>query len=602
MNRRNRISVLLSALAVLVFIGPAIVSAQPCKLMGGANTDMAAAIVRASSPSNGYILAGKTTSFGPGIPTYTNGMVIRVSAYGTPINAIVTNGNNHEEVTSMVRLNEGGYAATGWTRSHNAAGTNADIFVMKLNATLGLVWGYAYHLPAPDRDHMGYSIIEASGAMGGGFVVTGWMSTTGTDRRFFVLRLTSAGAVSWAAYYTFPGYAYDEGYSVCEASVAGANVKLGVVGSVRASATSQANAIVLRLTSTGAVVGAQILPGASDDQARSIVFDGSGLQPGLVVAGWTKSYGNGTPTYANIFVAKLNAGTGATFWSNAYHWLPGSTERDEYLYGDKALVVTSGALGTGYALCGNTFSRGPNTPSYRNILLVKLTYAGAIGWGGLVTIHPSTAVDNYSDEAWGLVQTSAIPTLPAPGDGIALTGWTNSFAPGPALAGSNFHFATFNTAGQRPAGCALQDQMYRQACAWTTQPPTRTAVDMSRTNITIAQCGPNSKEVCGGTFQGFAPNPATMAEGDVELRPENLRIVPNPVTGSAQVSFSVAQAGRVSLALYDVSGREVRALATGHLEAGEHSLRLAAPGLVRGIYILKLETGTEVFTQKVILE
>jgi hypothetical protein len=125
---------------------------------------------------------------------------------------------------------------------------------------------------------------------------------------------------------------------------------------------------------------------------------------------------------------------------------------------------------------------------------------------------------------------------------------------------------------------------------------------MSRTNLTIEQCNPNFKEVCGGTFGSLVPNPATMAEADLELVPEVLRVVPNPATGSARVSFSLAQAGRASVALYDVSGREVRVLKSGHFEAGEHSLRLAGSGLVRGIYLLKLETGTDVFTQKVILK
>lgn len=47
--------------------------------------------------------------------------------------------------------------------------------------------------------------------------------------------------------------------------------------------------------------------------------------------------------------------------------------------------------------------------------------------------------------------------------------------------------------------------------------------------------------------------------------------VPNPARESVAIRFALARAGEASLAVFDVAGRRVRELATGRLEAGDHS-------------------------------
>ncbi len=82
----------------------------------------------------------------------------------------------------------------------------------------------------------------------------------------------------------------------------------------------------------------------------------------------------------------------------------------------------------------------------------------------------------------------------------------------------------------------------------------------------------------------------------------------NPVRagGATTLRFGLAVAGRASLALYDTGGRRVRELATGTLEAGEHTLawdgrdeagRLAAPGL----YFARFETAGFTATRKLVV-
>ena len=47
---------------------------------------------------------------------------------------------------------------------------------------------------------------------------------------------------------------------------------------------------------------------------------------------------------------------------------------------------------------------------------------------------------------------------------------------------------------------------------------------------------------------------------------------PNPFNPTTDIRFSIAQAGRVEVAIYDVNGRLVKTLVDGKIEAGLHSV------------------------------
>jgi hypothetical protein len=76
-------------------------------------------------------------------------------------------------------------------------------------------------------------------------------------------------------------------------------------------------------------------------------------------------------------------------------------------------------------------------------------------------------------------------------------------------------------------------------------------------------------ELIAGSDPG---NPASTPNNvGVPQEPERDRLTalgPNPFHGSAGVSFTLARAGRVELAVYDLMGREVRSLARGDMAAG----------------------------------
>ncbi|NNF58410.1 MAG: T9SS type A sorting domain-containing protein [Rhodothermaceae bacterium] len=73
---------------------------------------------------------------------------------------------------------------------------------------------------------------------------------------------------------------------------------------------------------------------------------------------------------------------------------------------------------------------------------------------------------------------------------------------------------------------------------------------------------------------------------------------PNPTAGHAMVRYALAAQQDVRLAVYDVLGREVAALAAGTQSAGDHAVAFDATGLPSGVYVLHLTLGAETHTQR----
>jgi hypothetical protein len=75
--------------------------------------------------------------------------------------------------------------------------------------------------------------------------------------------------------------------------------------------------------------------------------------------------------------------------------------------------------------------------------------------------------------------------------------------------------------------------------------------------------------------------------------------LPNPVTFSAALGFCLPTAGRIELAVYDVSGRIVETLLDGNVEAGEHSVSWT-PGIsiANGVYFVRLSTESGTLTRQ----
>lgn len=81
----------------------------------------------------------------------------------------------------------------------------------------------------------------------------------------------------------------------------------------------------------------------------------------------------------------------------------------------------------------------------------------------------------------------------------------------------------------------------------------------------------------------------------------NLKISPNPLKGSARISYSLPQSSRVQLKIFDVLGNEINLLVDKQQGIGEYSSKLRKGRLAAGSYYCQLITDYGVAVEKLVV-
>jgi|GEM_PF-1318388 len=87
-------------------------------------------------------------------------------------------------------------------------------------------------------------------------------------------------------------------------------------------------------------------------------------------------------------------------------------------------------------------------------------------------------------------------------------------------------------------------------------------------------------------------------------QPASLKVeqnYPNPFNPSTTISFSLSDAGNVSVQVFEVTGRLVATLFDGYLEAGNHKINFNAQKLSSGIYLYKISAGKGTVVKSMLL-
>lgn len=104
------------------------------------------------------------------------------------------------------------------------------------------------------------------------------------------------------------------------------------------------------------------------------------------------------------------------------------------------------------------------------------------------------------------------------------------------------------------------------------------------------------------TWIGNLWNPtAVEQEGQVVKDYSLSQNYPNPFNPSTQIKFSIKESGLVSLKIYDMLGREVAIIVNKELSTGSYTYSFDASGLASGIYFYRLESGSFIQTNKMML-
>lgn len=95
----------------------------------------------------------------------------------------------------------------------------------------------------------------------------------------------------------------------------------------------------------------------------------------------------------------------------------------------------------------------------------------------------------------------------------------------------------------------------------------------------------------------YTHRPAGPPAGRIHLADGN----PNPFNPTTQIAFTIPEAARVRLAVYDVRGRLVETLADGVQPVGTHDVQWNAAGVASGVYFCHLEALGERLTRRIVL-
>jgi hypothetical protein len=91
------------------------------------------------------------------------------------------------------------------------------------------------------------------------------------------------------------------------------------------------------------------------------------------------------------------------------------------------------------------------------------------------------------------------------------------------------------------------------------------------------------------------------ASSDAPSILELLPNYPNPFNPTTKINYSLPEATKVSLEVYNLLGRKVMELVNGQQSAGYHTATFDASGLSSGVYLYKLTTPSFTETKKMLL-
>jgi hypothetical protein len=164
---------------VALFIQYAYAAVKFAKIYGGTSYDFAYSVQQTSD--GGYIVAGKTGSFGAGwediflIKTDANGNLQWAKTYG---------GTNWEGAWSVQQTSDGGYIVAGYTNSFGAG--DWDIFLIKTDANGNIQWAKTY---GGTGNESAASVQQTSD---GGYIVAGGATSFGAGGHDIFLIKTDA--------------------------------------------------------------------------------------------------------------------------------------------------------------------------------------------------------------------------------------------------------------------------------------------------------------------------------------------------------------------------------------------------------------------------
>jgi len=144
-------------------------------------------------------------------------------------------------------------------------------------------------------------------------------------------------------------------------------------------------------------------------------------------------------------------------------------------------------------------------------------------------------------------------------------------------------------------------------------PPPCTNTSTTAGDFEVFPLGASSPEnsPCGELIGGnpitfICPTVTAIPDGTMPEKTELMQNSPNPFNPTTTIRFDLRTAGHVTVNIYDVSGRRVRALVDQTLPAARHQVEWDATDnsgrqVATGVYLMKLIAGDFTQTRKMVL-
>jgi len=121
-------------------------------------------------------------------------------------------------------------------------------------------------------------------------------------------------------------------------------------------------------------------------------------------------------------------------------------------------------------------------------------------------------------------------------------------------------------------------------------------------NMTNLGAAPNFVTLPGTQFINYTVTVLSNKKAQ-DAAKLNVQVVPNPISTAAKVRYTVAdQASDVKVSLVNMLGQEVRQINVGKKSVGQHEVSLTDINLASGTYLMKVQAGNSLATQKVVVQ
>jgi len=256
---------------------------------GGSDWDEGYSVAQTSD--GGYIVAGRTESFGAGSADV---YLVKTDAVGDTIWTRTYGGSDNDRGYSVAQTSDGGYIVAGVYDYDLEAGTG-DVYLVKTDAVGDTIWTRTYG--GNDND-MGYSVAQTSD---GGYIVAGWTESFGAGGDdVYLVKTDAVGDTIWMR--TYGGSGDDVGFSVAQTSDGGYNV----AGWTESFGVGGDDVYLVKTDAVGDTIWTRTYGGSGDDGGASVAQMSDG---GYIVAGETESFSAGG---SDVYLIKTNADVDTT--------------------------------------------------------------------------------------------------------------------------------------------------------------------------------------------------------------------------------------------------------------------------------------------------